>query len=374
MPRAYQLVIGQAEAGLRLDHYLVRRLPDMMSRGMIQRGIEAGTVQLNARTAKAHAKLKVGDVITAVFSELGARSGSVELTAQDIPVKIIYEDESLLVVDKPAGLVTHPAPGHWDGTLVNALVWHFKHQTRDLRPQTQDTRLKSSVSSLESRVSSLRSQVSGLESALPRAGIVHRLDKDTSGLLLVAKTESAHIALSRQLKARTIHRRYLALVEGHVPLDRGTIAVPIGRHTTHRKVMAVRHLGGRTAVTHYQVVSRLEGEGAAVKNNPSSTLRRFSFPTTLLNVSLDTGRTHQIRVHMAHIGHPVVADLTYGNHPESYWKATNLNRHFLHAFGLAFEHPVTKKPVELWAPLPEELAAWLPSESVDRLKSKHAPR
>ena len=236
--RTYGFMIGPAEAGLRLDHYLVRRLPATMSRNMIQRGVAEGRVQVNDRPAKAHAKLHLGDVISAVFPELGSQGGSVNLTPQEIPIEIVYEDEWLLVVNKPAGLVTHPAPGHWDGTLVNALVWHLNQKG---------------------------------EAKLARAGIVHRLDKDTCGLLLVAKTEESHIALSRQLKARTIHRRYLALVEGHVALDRGTLDAPIGRHAKHRKMMSVRHLGGRSAVTHYQVIKRLgKGQGREKKETPIS--------------------------------------------------------------------------------------------------------
>lgn len=360
MARDYRFEIGQAETGMRLDHYLVRRLPATMSRSMIQRGIEEGRVALNGRAAKAHAKLRFGDAITAVFPELGARGGSVALLAQDIPVEIVYEDEWLLVVNKPAGLVTHPAPGHWDKTLVNALVWHFSRKSQDPRHKTQDSGLEPRALSLESK--------------LPRAGIVHRLDKDTSGLLLVAKTEESHIALSRQLKARTIHRRYLAMVEGVVALNRGTVNVPIGRHTTHRKRMTVRHLGGRSAVTHYRVIRRLNGQQPPANGASAATYRQFSFPTTLLDISLDTGRTHQIRVHMAHMGHPVIADITYGNHPDSYWKSLGIERHFLHAFGLAFEHPAGKKPMALTARIPDEMAAWLPPEAVERLEAEHAAR
>lgn len=339
--RDYRFVVGQAEAGLRLDHYLVKRLPESMSRNMIQRGVEAARVQLNNHPVKAHAKLHLGDVISARFPELGAQGGSIALTPQDIPVDIVYEDEWLLVVNKPAGLVTHPAPGHWDGTLVNAIIWHLNQQALNQREMAEG-------------------------SDLPRAGIVHRLDKDTSGLLLVAKTEESHIALSRQLKARTIHRRYLALVEGHVALDHGTLNAPIGRHATHRKMMTVRHLGGRSAVTHYRVLWR----SAPRKQPPHSTLEP-PFPCTLLDVSLDTGRTHQIRVHMAHAGHPVVGDLTYGNHPQSYWSTLGVLRHFLHAMGLTFEHPVSRKPLRLSAPLPPEMASWLPPGVVEKIYDKH---
>lgn len=332
MPRSYHFVIGPAEIGLRLDHFLVRRLPESMSRSMIQRAIEEERVKVNGHPAKAKYKLKLGDAVAAVFSQLGAQGGSVHLTPANIPVQIIYEDEWLLVVNKPAGLVTHPAPGHWDGTLVNALVWHFAEAKQ-----------------------------------LARAGIVHRLDKDTSGLLLVAKTEEAHIHLARQLKARDIHRRYLAVVEGHVALDRGTVNVPVGRHATNRKVMTVRHLGGRSAVTHYQVVSRLEVPAAKPKKPSDDGFERLLFPSTLLDISLDTGRTHQIRVHMAHLGHPVVGDLTYGNHPESYWRLMGIERHFLHAFALTFQHPASRKTVSLTAPVPAAIARWLPAKAIAQL-------
>ncbi len=326
MARTYRFVIGSAEAGLRLDRYLVRRLPETMSRNMIQRGVKEGRVTLQDQAVKPHYKLRTGDVITAVFPELGAQGGNAVLTPQEIPFEVAYEDEWLLVVNKPAGLVTHPAPGHWDGTLVNAILWHL-HRTQDSRPKTQ-----------------------GENTQLPRAGIVHRLDKDTSGLLLVAKTEQAHIALSRQLKARTIHRRYLALVEGQMPLDRGTIDVPIGRHLTHRKVLTVRHLGGRSAVTHYRVIKRFGAQA-------------LPFPHTLLEVALDTGRTHQIRVHMAHMGHPVIGDATYGNHPPSYWLPLGVTRQLLHAAGLTFEHPVHRRAVVLSAAIPQDMVHWMPGVS-----------
>ena len=183
---------------------------------------------------------------------------------------------------------------------------------------------------------------------MTRAGIVHRLDKDTSGLLLVAKTDAAHAALSRQLKARTIRRRYLALVEGHVPLDSGTVAAPIGRHLTHRKVMTVRHLGGRSAVTRYRVLHRFGAQR--------------EFPYTLIEVSLETGRTHQIRVHMAHLGHPVVGDTTYGKRPASFWREAGVKRQLLHAYHLSLTHPRTGRRLTLTAPAPEDIVQWIGRE------------
>jgi len=315
MPRAYRFVIGVAETGLRLDRYLTRHLPAIVSRAMIQRSIRDGKVTVGDRPAKAHQKLRRGHVIVARFDQLGARARKLDMPAQPIPLETVYEDAEVLVVNKPAGLVTHPAPGHWDGTLVNAILWHMGQGAQ----------------------------------GVPRAGIVHRLDKDTSGLLLVAKTEAAHAALSRQLKARVVRRRYLALVEGHLPLDAGTVSAPIGRHITHRKAMTVRHLGGRSAVTHYRVLKRLGGD----------------VPYTLIEVSLETGRTHQIRVHMAHLGHPVLGDSVYGRRPPSYWTGLGISRQLLHAAALRFVHPTTRAPVEVSAGIPEDMARWLPGGRVE---------
>ncbi len=316
MARTYEFIVGSGEAGIRLDHYLARRLPAAVSRAMIQRSIRAGQVTLAGRPMKVHHKLQAADRIRAVMEQLPARGGQAALTPQPIPLEIVHEDASVLVVNKPAGLVTHPAPGHWDGTLVNAVLWHL-----------------------------------GKGHELARAGIVHRLDKDTSGLLLVAKTEAAHFALAKQLKARTLKRRYLAVVEGLVPLDTGTVHVPIGRHQTHRKVMTVRHLGGRVATTHYRVVKRVSA----------------GIAHTLLDVSLETGRTHQIRVHMAHLGYPVVGDTAYGRHPASYWTSLGVTRQLLHAYRLRFRHPATGKDVSVEAPLPDDMVRWVDAESRTRL-------
>lgn len=348
MARTYQFIVGQGEAGLRLDRYLSKHLPEAISRMMIQRRVREGAVTIGERPVKAHQRLHAGDVVLARFEQLPARSTSVTLTPQHIPLDIVYEDAEVLVVHKPPGLVTHPAPGHWDGTLVNAILWHFNQHTAH---GTQHT-------------------------ALPRAGIVHRLDKDTSGLLVVAKTETAHVALSKQLKARTMKRRYLALVEGHVPLNEGTVRVAIGRHLTHRKVMTARHLGGRSAVTHYRILKRYTTEGSRLPGPPiaiagagkalgkdihpaPSTSHLSPFLYTLLEVSLETGRTHQIRVHMAHLGHPVVGDTTYGKRPVSFWQSLGITRQLLHAYSIHFLHPATRKLLALKAPIPEDLRHWI---------------
>jgi len=312
MPRAYQFVIGVAETGLRLDRYLTRHLPAAVSRAMIQRSIRAGRVTVGDRPAKPNQKLRPGAVIVARFGALGARGRERHAAPQPIPLDIVYEDAEVLVVNKPAGLVTHPAPGHWDGTLVNAILWHLGQRA----------------------------------DGVPRAGIVHRLDKDTSGLLLVAKTEVAHAALSRQMKSRAIRRRYIALAEGHLPLDAGTVDAPIGRHAAHRKVMSIRHLGGRVAVTHYRVIKRFAPQ------------QPLAFPYTLVELSLETGRTHQIRVHLSHLGHPVLGDTTYGRHPASYWREMGVYRQLLHAYRLSFTHPRTGRPLTLTAPVPDDILRW----------------
>ena len=320
--RTYTFQIGAGEAGQRLDHYLVHRLPAAVSRAMIQRGIRAGDVTVGGSAPKPHRRQRSGDTVVACFACLpSVPSRGLPVQPQEIPLDVVYEDDALLVVNKPAGLVTHPAPGHWAGTLVNALAWHVSRQAG--------------------------------QASLARAGIIHRLDKETSGLLLVAKTETAHVALSRDLKARRMHREYVALVDGLLPLDRGTINVPIGRHLTHRKQMTVRHLGGRSAVTHYRVARRVPAAG----DRPAY---------TVVEVGLETGRTHQIRVHFAHLDHPVMGDATYGRHPASYWQDIGVPRQMLHAYRLTLSHPVTARPMTFSAPLPADLASWIPADALSR--------
>ena len=351
MARTYEFVVGPSDTGLRLDRYLTQRLPATISRGMIQRGVREGTITISHRAVKAHHKLRPGELVVASFTELAARSMDAALTAQAIPLDVVYEDDSVLVVNKPPGLVTHPAPGHWDGTLVNAVLWHL---------QVQGSRFKVQGRTADSR--SLEPRTSNLEPPLPRAGIVHRLDKDTSGLLLIAKTDAAHFALAKQLKDRTLSRRYLALVEGHVPLDRGIVDAAIGRHTVHRKVMTVRHLGGRAAVTRYRVIRRFRLQQKRVNVHPPPSTLNPPINCTLLEVSLETGRTHQIRVHMAHLGYPVVGDPAYGKRPGGFWASLGIARQWLHAYQIRFVHPATERQLDLTAPLPEDLARWLPAD------------
>jgi 23S rRNA pseudouridine1911/1915/1917 synthase len=293
-----ELVAGPDDRGQRLDVYLFERglFP---SRAQAQRAIASGRVTVNGQKTKSGYRLRPGDRLRVEWEP----PAPVSLTAEDIPLEVVYEDEDLLVVNKPQGLVVHPAPGHAQGTLVNALL----KRCPDL---------------------------SGIGGAL-RPGVVHRLDKDTSGLMVVAKNDLAHLELARQLKERTLSRVYLALVHGHPPLT-GTIRAPVGRHPKERKKMAVRREGGKEAVTHYRV------------------LEYFS-DYALLEVKLETGRTHQIRVHLASVGHPVVGDRLYGRRQPPLPVPGQL----LHAFRLAFRHPRTGEVLEFSAPPPLAFASVL---------------
>jgi 23S rRNA pseudouridine1911/1915/1917 synthase len=282
--------------GQRLDAWLASQLPDL-SRGHIQKLILEGHVRVESGPSKASSRLSGGERI----SVARPAPRPVELRPEPIPLTVVYEDDDLLVVDKPAGLVVHPAPGHPGGTLVNALLarWRdFKGLKGDLRP-----------------------------------GIVHRLDKDTSGLLLVAKSDAAMLKLSTQIKSRRIAKEYLALAEGHLEPREGRIEAPVGRHPTQRQRMAVVR-GGREATSHYHVESYFPG-------------------FTLVRVKPVTGRTHQIRVHLAFTGHPVAGDQLYGH------RHAGLPRQFLHATRLGFFQPTTGEWISLDSPLPPDLARFL---------------
>lgn len=282
--------------GERLDKYLDRTCPDL-SRSRIKALISEGSAVLDGRPAKPATRLKSGQTVVLEIPE--AREGTLE--PQLMPLNIVYEDGDLLVVDKPAGLTVHPAPGHPDGTLANAVLAHC--------PDLQ-----------------------GIGGAV-RPGIVHRLDKNTSGLIVVAKNDLTHRSLSEQLKERSFTKEYIALTHGSVTPAEAIIDAPIGRSNANRQRMAVAE-GGRDAVTRYRVMRH--------------------FPAhTLVEVRPTTGRTHQIRVHFASIGYPLVGDSTYGK-PNN-----NLNRHFLHASTLGFVHPSDREYHEFSAPLPLELAAFL---------------
>jgi 23S rRNA pseudouridine1911/1915/1917 synthase len=280
------------DSGERLDQFLAARLEEH-SRSYIQRLIADGLVLLNGRTAKAATRLNPGDTISVSVPE----PEPLRLAPEEIPLTIVYQDDDLVVVDKPAGLVVHPAPGHTTGTLVNAIL----AQVPDLV---------------------------GIQGTL-RPGIVHRLDKDTSGLMVVAKNDRAQKSLSEQMRNRQVRKQYLALVQGHLSPAQGIIEAPIGRDPSHRKRMAVTP-SGREARTEYRV---LEYPGNC----------------SLLLVTLWTGRTHQIRVHMAAIGHPVVGDLVYGA------ASPFFRRQFLHAHRLGFRLPSTGEYREFESPLPPDL-------------------
>ena len=287
------------EAGQRLDRFLVSRL-EGISRTGVQQLISDGQVLVNRQTSKPAYALRNGDEVEVLKTMPENHSGN--LKPHRLPLDIVYEDRDLLVVNKAAGVVVHPAPGHPDDTLVNALMAYYpdlKDAGADLRP-----------------------------------GIVHRLDKDTSGLMIIAKNAGTQAALVEQMKHHQIEKRYLALVEGNVALDQGSIDAPIGRDMRHRQQMAITTVGSREARTHFRV------------------LERFSRHTLLL-LQLETGRTHQIRVHLKAIGHPVVGDPVYGT--GSTIRGVMLKRQFLHSYQLKFTHPSSGVVLELEAPLPEDL-------------------
>lgn len=296
-------------AGKRLDAYLAARFHDY-SRSVIQKVIEAGAVLLNGASVKPSYHVREGDKISIRLPDLGDGS----LIPEDIPLEIVFEDESLTVVNKPPGIVVHPAKGHWTGTLANALQFH--------------------IDSLSS--------VAGAQ----RPGIVHRLDRDTSGLLIVAKTDESHRSLAKQFEERTIHKEYLAIVSGSPERDSDYIEKPIGPHPTHREKMAIRREedGGRTAATFYKVMERYRGH-ALVKCLP------------------ETGRTHQIRVHLLHIGLPIVADKLYSGRdrltladlrPGGSPDQVLIERQALHAHRLQFQHPLSNESIELFADPPAD--------------------
>ena len=283
----------------RLDAFLASSL-DGLTRSQATRLIESGEVAVNGRAVSKSYKLAGGEDIAVTLPE----PEPVEAVPQDIPLDVVYEDADVIVVNKPSGMVVHPAPGHLDGTLVNALLYHCA------------------------------GTLSGIGGAL-RPGIVHRIDRDTSGLIIAAKNDAAHQYLSAQLADHTLARTYECIVVGALREDRGTVDAPIARHPTDRKRMAVV-AGGREAVTHWEVIARYPGY-------------------THVRCRLETGRTHQIRVHMAYIGHPILGDTVYGAKKE----VPGLTGQCLHAVGLRFLHPRTHEVVELSCPLPDEFTRML---------------
>ncbi len=283
----------EQNTGTRLDSYLTRLQPDM-TRSFFQKLIQSGGISVNGRPAKASYKVQAGDEICFELPEPELP----EAKPENIPLDILYEDNDILIINKPKGMVVHPAPGHSGGTLVNAVLYHCGDS------------------------------LSGINGVL-RPGIVHRIDQDTTGSLVVCKNDHAHQILAEQLKEHSITRRYRAIVIGNLPKNHGIVDAPIGRHETQRKKMAVNEKHGKPAVTHYTVLERF---GAY----------------TYIECELETGRTHQIRVHMASIGHPLLGDTVYGPAKCPF----HLQGQTLHAMVLGFIHPTSGQYVEYTAPLP----------------------
>lgn len=287
------------QSGLRADQYLAGVL-DGLTRSAAQKLLEEGRVLRRGKALKKNDKLQAGDEVAVCIPD----PTPVEIVPQDIPLDVVYEDGDVIVVNKPVGMVVHPAPGHPDGTLVNALLYHCGQS------------------------------LSGINGQL-RPGIVHRIDRDTSGLIIAAKNDAAHAFLAAQLADHTLARTYECLAVGNFKEDSGTVDAPIGRHRTDRKKMAVVP-DGRRAVTHWEVIARYRG-------------------VTHLRCRLETGRTHQIRVHLAYIGHPILGDTVYGAKKP----VPGLTGQCLHATALEFIHPATGKNISLTCPLPEEFTRML---------------
>ena len=316
------ITVPAEDAGKRLDQFLPAQLD--VSRARVQQLISEHKVLVNQEPARASLKLRGGERITIVGP---ATRASLHAIAEDIPLDILYEDNDLAIVNKPAGMMVHAGAGATDdarnrGTLVNALLHHF-------------------------------ATLSGLGGEM-RPGIVHRLDKETSGLILVAKNDEAHRKLAAQFARREVHKKYIALVHGWMKKDSGTISASISRDRSRRTRMTTRHFGGREAISHYKVLQRID-----------SVFGKFS----LLQVKIDTGRTHQIRVHMASLGHPVVGDTLYGAPGELHFgpvhgkpakqRSISLPRNFLHAVELELAHPRSGARIALTSALPTELARFL---------------
>ncbi|ETT74260.1 RluA family pseudouridine synthase [Paenibacillus sp. FSL R7-277] len=288
-------IVAEGNARERIDKYVTEALEDEISRSQVQLWIGSGHVVVNGSPVKANYKLNEGDKVTVTVPEPEVT----DLIAQDIPIEVAYEDSDVIVVNKARGMVVHPAVGHPSGTLVNALMYHCK-------------------------------DLSGINGEI-RPGIVHRIDKDTSGLIMAAKNDASHASLSAQLKEHSVTRRYIAVVHGNLSHDKGTVDAPIGRDPHDRKLYTVTEKNSKRSVTHFTV------------------LERFG-DCTLLELQLETGRTHQIRVHMKFIGHPLVGDPVYGRS-----KGTTMNGQALHAAVLGFVHPSTGEYKEFSAPIPADM-------------------
>lgn len=289
------LIVSEKESGMRLDSFLGEKFPEY-SRSYIQKMIQAGNVTVNGKQKKNGYKVAYGEQISILIEP----PKELEVEAENIPLDILYEDADIIIINKPKQMVVHPAPGHTSGTIVNALLYHCKDG------------------------------LSGINGVL-RPGIVHRIDQDTTGVIVVCKNDLAHRDIAEQLKEHTIKRTYFAIVHGHIKDREGTIESTIGRHPVDRKKMAMNVKNGKHAVTHYQVLDSLNGK------------------FTYISCHLETGRTHQIRVHMASMGHPILGDSVYGPSKCPF----HLQGQTLHAGVLGLIHPTTKEYMEFQAPLPE---------------------
>ena len=301
------LTVTSEQDGLRLDAFLAEAAEEL-SRARAQKLIAQGLVLLGDKAVEKSRKVKAGECYTLLLPEI---EEEIEAKPQDIPLDVVYEDDDVIVVNKPTGMVVHPAPGHAEGTLVNALLYHCA------------------------------GTLSGIGGE-KRPGIVHRIDKDTSGLIIAAKNDMAHRSLAAQLKDHTLARTYECIAVGNIRDDAGTVNAPIGRHPSDRKRMAVTEKHSREAITHYEVIARYPGY-------------------THLRCRLETGRTHQIRVHLAYIGHPIWGDTVDG----AKTPVKGLTGQCLHAVGLTFLHPRTGERVALSCPLPEEF-----TEALRKLENK----
>ena len=318
---SFTITSSEPDAGKRLDAFLSEKI-EGWSRSRLQRLVESGDILVNQKEAKASYRLRDGDEIDVDLTEVPAA----RFEAENIPLEIVFEDEYLAVINKPAGMVVHPGAGVSSGTLANALAYHFGIGDTDLGPDGDE----------QSKIQNLKSKI----------GIVHRLDKDTSGLIVVAKDEQTHEALAEQFQSREVYKSYVALVHGSLRDNTGTIDRPIARDRWHRTKMTVAR-SGRVALSIWKVRKRFE---------------KF----TLVDVEIKTGRTHQIRVHLASINHPIVGDATYNEGRDNTIADSDvkravekLNRFFLHAEKLTFKHPATGETIALTQPMPPELETLL---------------
>jgi len=310
------LIVTESHAGKRLDMF-IQHHEAYSSRNRIQTLIKDGLALVNGKPEKPSYKVRSGDEVILELPERKVR----EVLPENIPLQVVFEDDHMVVLNKPPGLVVHPAPGNYAGTLVNALLYHYG-----------------------SLPSSRKVTAEGAGSERERAGIVHRLDKDTSGVIVVARTEQALKALTKQFKDRVVQKRYIALVAGVIKKGSGTIDAAIGRHVKERKKISVHTASPREAVSLFKVKERFK-------------------LATLVEVEIKTGRTHQIRVHMAHLGYPVLGDRVYGGAKAAKIGAVPFDRQMLHAESLSLLHPVTGTPLAFIAPVPQDMA-----EAIDRLR------